>query len=364
MPTNTRRLVAGATSRDRTKPRTVTVIGGGTGSFNILMGLRRAGVWPESIVAMTDSGGDSGELRDAFGVLPPGDARRCLVALSEESQLLRDLFSFRFDEQPLRGRNFGNLFILALTRALGSEVKAIEAMSRILKIRGRVIPVTWDNAHVIAELEDGRVIRGEGNIDGRERLALRPPASTYVPIKSVHLEPRAHANPDAIRAIERNDCIVLAPGDMYTSTLPNLLVGGIANAIQRSKAPLIYVLNLMTRYGETHGWTASRHVTEISRYGGRVPDAVLAHRGVVKPEVLARYEAENAHPVQLDLDALRWQQVAIVSQASIASKDSLVRHDPLKTARALIALIDNLEKRRRRRPSTGRAPAASKRRVG
>ncbi|MGH8598635.1 MAG: gluconeogenesis factor YvcK family protein, partial [Gammaproteobacteria bacterium] len=326
------------------KARSVTVIGGGTGSFHVLLGLRRIGVWPESIVAMTDSGGDSGELRDAFGVLPPGDLRRCLVALSEESQLLRDLFSFRFDEPPLRGRNFGNLFILALTKALGSEPKAIEAMERILKIRGRVIPVTWDNAHVVAELEDGHVIHGEANIDCRE-CATRSTTRGYIPIKHVRLEPHAQANPDAIAAIERNDCIVLAPGDMYTSTLPNLLVGGIADAIQKSPAPLVYVLNLMTKYGETHGWTASRHVAEIARYGGRVPDAVLAHEGPVQTEVLARYLAEKAYPVELDLDSFELRQVAIVRTANIASKDSLVRHDPLNTARALMTLIDDLYSR-------------------
>ena len=166
---------------------TVTVIGGGTGSFNVLTGLRNhAHLAIRSVVTMMDSGGDSGRLRDEFGVLPPGDVRRCLVALSEESALLRNLFTFRFDEAPLSGRSFGNLFFLALTRTLGSEQHAVEAIGRILKIRGRVIPVTWDHAHLIAELEDGSQVEGEANLDV-------PRHDPNVPIRSVRLEPRAHA---------------------------------------------------------------------------------------------------------------------------------------------------------------------------
>lgn len=316
--------------------RTVTVIGGGTGSFNILTGLRPyEDLWIQSIVTMMDSGGDSGRLRDEFGVLPPGDARRCLVALSEETQLLRDLFSFRFLDPPLEGRSFGNLFFLALTKILDSEQQAIENIGRILKIRGQVIAVTWDHAHLYAELADGTLVAGEANIDV-------PKHDPSIPIQRVYLEPKARANPEATQAILESDFIVLAPGNLYTSTVPNLLVQGIPEALQQARAPLIYVLNLMTRYGETEGYTASQHVEQIVRYGGRVPAAVLVHQGQVPPELALKYKAEEAYQVRLDVDNLYSMGVAMVKSRDVMSTTSLVRHDPARTARALIELFGKL----------------------
>jgi uncharacterized cofD-like protein len=316
--------------------RTVTVIGGGTGSFHVLSGLRRrSDVEIRSIVTMMDSGGDSGRLRDEFGLLPPGDLRRCLVALSDESALLRDLFNFRFAEEPLAGRSFGNLFVLALTRTLGSEKMAIEALSRLLDVRGQVLPVTWDHAHLLAELTDGSVLRGEANIGV-------PGSGSGAPIRRVSLEPQASANPDAVRAILASDFLVLAPGDLYTSSIPNLLVEGIAEAIQRSPAPLIYIANLMTRDGETTGYTASRHVAELARYAGRVPDAVLVHRGGIPDALVARYQAEDALPVEIDEPALRELGVGCILHAPLISGTALVRHDPDRTADALEAVFERL----------------------
>ena len=315
--------------------RIVTVIGGGTGSFHILSALRmQAGLSIRSVVTMMDSGGDSGRLRDEFGVLPPGDVRRCLIALSEESSLLRNLFSFRFDEAPLEGRSFGNLLFLALTRTLGSEQHAVEAIGRILKIRGRVVPVTWDHSHLFAQLADGRVIEGEANIDVPEHDAS-------VPIERVYLEPAARANPEAVGAIQESDFVVIAPGDLYTSILPNLLVEGIPEALRRTRARLIYVVNLMTRYGETWGYSAGRHVEEIIRYGGRAPDVVLAHKGDIPEELALRYEKEAAHRVDLDVEALYELGVGIIQTADIASSSSLVRHDPERTGLALAAIFDS-----------------------
>jgi uncharacterized cofD-like protein len=319
----------------------VTVIGGGTGSFSVLSGLSPyEDLWTQSIVSVMDSGGDSGRLRDEFGVLPPGDLRRCLIALSEESKLLRDLFSFRFQEPPLKNRSFGNLFILALTRMLGSEKEAIEAISRILKIRGRVIAVTWDYAHLYAELADGTVIAGEANISVPEHDAS-------IPIARVYLDPPAQANPDAVEAILKSDFVVFAPGDLYTSTIPNLLVQGIAEALQQTQAPLIYVLNLMTKHGETDGFSASQHVAQIAHYAGRVPDAILVHQGIVPPEMALKYEEEKARQVRIDTDELHQLGVKLVQAGDVMSATSLVRHDPTRTAQALRVLFDELGRRER-----------------
>ena len=315
-----------------------TVIGGGTGSFTLLTGLRSyRELDVRSIVTMMDSGGDSGRLRDEFGVLPPGDLRRCLVALSEESELLRQLFSFRFEETPLEGRHFGNLLFLAITKILGSEREAVDAIARLLKIRGQVLPITWDNVHLYAELADGNVVAGEANID----VPKHDPA---IPIRRVYLDGEAAANPDAVRAIAESDLIVFAPGDLYTSTIPNLLVKGIPEALQQARAPIVYVVNMMTKYGETNGYAASHHVNQIARYAGRVPDAVLAHqgRGKIPAELEDRYLAEQAHPVRIDAGPLHDLGVATVRRADVMSATSLVRHDPVRTARALMDLYAEL----------------------
>ena len=323
----------------RRPARAVAVIGGGTGSFHILSGLRHH---PEleinSIVTMMDSGGDSGRLRDEFGVLPPGDLRRCLIALSDESKLLRELFAFRFEEEPLSGRSFGNLFLLALGRMLGSEKDAVDAIGRLLQIHGRVLPVTWDHAHLIAERADGSELEGEGAI-------AEMPAERAVPIERVRLQPKAEANPEVLQVLARSDAIVLAPGSLFTSTLPNLLVEGVRDAIVRANAPLVYVMNLMTRQNETAGYSAVRHVEEIARYAGRVPEIVLAHGGAISAERMRRYEAEDARPVDVDAGALRALGVREVHATDLVSPPPLVRHDPALTAEALLSALDAWESR-------------------
>jgi uncharacterized cofD-like protein len=315
-------------------PRVVTVIGGGTGSFNVLLGLRpHRHLRLTSIVTMTDSGGDSGRLREEFNLLPPGDIRRCLVALSDESPLLRELFNFRFEDDPLRGRQLGNLLVVALTRILGSEQAAINAIHRLLNIRGRVVPVSWDQVHLCAELADGRIIETEANIDV-------PKHDPSIPIARVFLKPEARPNPEALHALAESSAIVMAPGDLYTSTLPNLLVPGISEAIARSPAPFFYVLNLMTKRGETQGYPASRHVSEIRKYAGRVPDVVLVHPGPVPSDMAQRYLAEAAVPVAIDEATLRSLGVRKVRARPVMSDTSKARHDPERTAKALLELLD------------------------
>jgi uncharacterized cofD-like protein len=314
--------------------RAVTVIGGGTGSFQVLAGLRPYDdLFLASIVTVTDSGGDSGRLRSEFGLLPPGDVRRCLLALSEDSTLLRELFSFRFEEAPLQGRQLGNLFFLALTRLLGTEREAINAIHRLLKIRGRVLPVSFDHVQLCAELSDGRLIEGEANIDV-------PKHDASIPIRRVFLRPDAAPNPEALSAIAESEYIVLAPGDLFTSSIPNLLVRGVPEALRRSRAKLLYVVNLMTKRGETDGFTAFQHVQEIVRYGGRVPEAVLVHRGPMPEDMARRYLAEEARPVEVDESNLRALGVQIVKGAAIMSRASKARHDPERTALALRELFE------------------------
>ena len=323
--------------------REITVIGGGAGSFNLLSGLRAQTDFElRSIVTMMDSGGDSGALRDAFGVLPPGDLRRCLVALSEESEILRDLFSFRFEEGPLEGRNFGNLFFLALTRSLGSEQQAVSALGRILKIRGEVIPVTWDHAQLVARTRDGGVLRGEAEIDNRgARVGPRPS-----PIESIWLEPNARANPAAIAAIRRCDALVIAPGDVFTSLVPNLLVEGVSEAICASRGQLVLVVNLMTKAGETDDWGARRHVDELTERAGRTPDVVLVHTGGLSRARLRDYAREGAAPVVDDLGAPGEAPYRVV-RADLASAGALIHHDPDATARELAELLRGAAKVRR-----------------
>lgn len=311
----------------------ISVIGGGTGSFTVLSGLRsREHFDIRSIVTTTDSGGDSGRLRDEFGILPPGDLRRCMVALSEEGPLLRSLFSYRFSEPPLEGRQFGNLLFLALTRMLGSEPESVEAIGRLLNVRGQVIPVTWDKVHLHAELSDGNVVVGEANID-------MPQHDASIPIRRVYLEPQATANPAAIRALEESRCIVVAPGDLYTSTIPNFLVHGIAALIKASRAPFVYVMNLMTKHGETDGFTAADHVATVAKYVGRVPDVVLVHDGPIPENLLSKYAAEGSYPVSCDAAELARAGVSRTWRADVMSRSSLVRHDPERVALTLEQVI-------------------------
>jgi len=331
------------TSNNAMISKRVVVIGGGTGSFQILSGLREhhPHLALQSVVTTFDSGGDSGELRDAYGVLPPGDLRRCLVALSEESLTLRQMFSYRFDgDGPLEGRNFGNLMILVASKVHGSERVGLAAIAKLLKIRGEVLPVSWDHSTLVADLEDGERLVGEGVIDRRGRELERNTALS--PIRSIHLEPPASPNSDALAAIAAADVICLAPGDIFTSILPSLLVVG--NAVRQSHAPLVSILNLMSRHGETDGWSGARHIEEISRALGRRPDAVLVSAGPLPQDLLDQYEGEASEPVELDLEESIFDEL-LVHPADLIATEGVIRHDPERTAKALSELFEKLPAR-------------------
>jgi uncharacterized cofD-like protein len=314
----------------------IVVIGGGTGLFAALQGLRRHTSNLTAVVSTLDNGGSSGRLRDEFGYLPPGDVRRCLVALASEdgSALLRELFEYRFDRGVgLNGHTFGNLMLTALTDILGSEARAIHEAGQLLRIQGRVLPVTLDNATLCARLANGHEICGETDIDIRK-------VDHEVPIQHVFLRPTVAPNPEAIRAIDDADLVVLGPGDLYTSILPNLLVNGIADAIRASSATCVYVCNVMTKHGETDHFAAGDFIQEINRYlggAGALRHAVINYHEQLPAELYERYRGERAEPVTIDL-ARCYTLVPQITVRPLIATGSLVRHDPARLAAALMEI--------------------------
>ena len=315
----------------------IVVIGGGTGSFNVLTGLKAYPCSLTAVVAMTDSGGSSGRLRDEFGHLPPGDVRRCLLALSPDDHagmVLRQLFDYRFNRgNGLDGHSFGNLFLTALTEVTGSTEAAIQEMGRLLGIKGQVLPVTLTNTNLFARLRNGVIIEGETNID---RRTVHPD----VPIDYVYLQPKAFVSPGTAKAIEEADAIVIGPGDLYTSILANLAVEGVAHAIVQSRGKRIYVCNIMTKPGESDGFKASDFIREINTYLGVEGklDCALVNTQSLEERVVQRYAAEHAAPVAFDSAACDALAAKVVG-APLASVGNFVRHDPHRLADAILKLL-------------------------
>jgi uncharacterized cofD-like protein len=349
----------------------VVTIGGGSGPFGVLNSMKRYPCSISAIVSMADSGGSSRRLMDEFGVLPLGDLRQALVALSRNGRLWRDVFNFRFpqgafangtdkfntgafpavngqsgqsgqsgqEQTPgVGGHNLGNLIISALQGInRGDLLHAIEDAEALLDTAGRVWPVTLSRVTLCAELADGDEICGETNIDTRGYHATESLAS----IQRVYLESdEGEAVPcqQAIRAIERADVIVIGPGDLYTSILPNLLVEGVSAAIRASEAEKIYVCNLMTKHGETDGYKASDFVREVHRYLGGPVDRVILHDGSFPPHLVDAYAAEAQYPVQPDVEVVRAMvSEVIVEKLMQVHSDSLIRHDASRLMGAIFA---------------------------
>ncbi len=311
----------------------IVIIGGGTGNFSILTGLKLyKPLELTAIVSMMDDGGSTGILRSEFGILPPGDVRQCMIALSEESALIQRLFQYRF-QGSLQNHSFGNLFHLALSQITGSEEKAILEMSRLLKISGVVVPVTLENVCLNAELEDGTIVSGETNID-------LPKHNPDLKIARLFVEPPARANPKALRAIAAADHIVISPGDLFTSTLPNFLVSDVAKAVANADATRIYVCNLMTKRGETNGFTAVDHVRVIHDYlDKKCIDTVIVNSSKPSKAQVDEYLAEQSFPVQYDVESVLAEGVNKVIESSIMSSHSLIRHDSSKIAWEIFKLI-------------------------
>ena len=323
-------------------PLRVVAIGGGTGLSTLLRGLRRHVAAPgqgpatssaiadlAAVVTVTDDGGSSGRLRQDFNILPPGDLRNCMVALSEEEDLLSKLFTHRFKKgKSLKGHNFGNLFVAALTEITGDFAQAVQLASKILATSGRIYPATTANATLVANMDDGTVVRGETKITASKRriveMTLDPP----------HPAPL----PETMEAIERADLITVGPGSLYTSLITNLLVDGIPKALSAARGLRVFICNLMTQANESLNLTASEHIERIYEHT-RTPifDYALVNTGQFSPETLARYEAEGASPIIADVERIEGLGVHCIT-GDFASEDSVVRHRANRVADAVLKL--------------------------
>jgi uncharacterized cofD-like protein len=316
-----------ASKTNKSNPR-IAVIGGGTGLSTLLRGLKAYTGNLTAIVAVTDDGGSSGMLRKEMGVLPPGDIRNCLVALSEEESAMAQLFTYRFPSvRSLSGHSFGNLFITAMGALSGGFDKGVERASKVLAIRGRVLPVTLSSVNLQATLEDGRKIKGETKIS---RATAR--------IKRLSIVPKPPpAAPTVIDAIKKADAIVIGPGSLYTSVIANLLIWGVARAVGSSRAPKIYVCNVMTQPGETSGYSLSDHVKAIESHCGRgILDYCLVNSGSIPKSLSLKYADKDSFPVKIDKENLSGIKVM---RADMVSDKEFARHDPAKLAAAVMKTL-------------------------
>lgn len=304
----------------------VVALGGGTGLSTLLHGLKKYTSNISAIVTVADDGGSSGRLRQEFDMLPPGDIRNCLVALADEETLMGDLFQFRFEKgEGLKDHNFGNLFITAMMKVTGDFEKAVKESSKILAVRGKVIPSTLAKVTLAAEYSDGTRIIGESNI---------PHVSS--PIKRLSIRPsECQATGDAIEAIGEADIILLGPGSLYTSIMPNLLISDIHREIAASKALKVYICNVMTQHGETDGFKASDHLKAIIAHTSpKVVTHCIVNTGKVPDKLVDKYKSENASPVLADSNTIEKMGYKTI-KGNVISTDDYVRHDSEKLSKII-----------------------------
>lgn len=312
------------------------MIGGGTGLSVLLRGLKYEPVHITAIVTVADDGGSSGRLRTEMDMPPPGDIRNVLTALADTEPLMEKVMQYRFSSGTgLAGHNLGNLLLAAMNEITGDFVTAVKALSGVLAVRGDVLPASTQSIQLIAEMKDGTLVAGESQIPlaGKE-------------IKRVFLEP-SDAAPlnEALLAIADADAILIGPGSLYTSIIPNLLVRGLFAAIARSTAPKIYICNVMTQPGETDGFTASHHVNAMYQHvGGAFLDTIIVNSAKIPFHVLEKYEEKGAKPVRCDLKQLRQLGLHIVAKPLVTFEDGYLRHDAHAVSKQVVSLV----KRRRR----------------
>ncbi|MFW5986410.1 MAG: gluconeogenesis factor YvcK family protein [Halanaerobiales bacterium] len=307
----------------------VVALGGGTGLSNLLRGLKHYTSNITAIVTVADDGGSSGKLRKELGMLPPGDIRNCLVALADAEPLMQELFQYRFSsEGHLVGHSFGNLFIASLTEVLGDFEEAVRESSKVLAIRGQVLPATNENVHLGAVYNDKTVKLGESVIPDDDRK-----------IERVFLQPSdCKPTADALEAIQEADIIVIGPGSLYTSIIPNLMVTGIPGAIKNSEACKMYICNVMTQPGETTDYTVGDHIRAINKHGGEdLFDYVVANKGRGTKSLTRKYEKEGAYSVRIDKKEIEDQGVALV-EGNLLSMETYLRHDPDQLAEIIFRI--------------------------
>ncbi len=306
----------------------IVAVGGGTGLSMLLRGIKNITNNVTAVVTVGDDGGSSGRLREEMGVLPPGDIRNCIAALADDEDLVTKLFQYRFKTgEGLEGHSFGNLFLTALCSITGDMVRAVKESSNVLSIRGRVLPSTLDDMKLVAEMQDGRIIHGESNIP-----------EAHGKIKRLFTDPQnCRALPDVISAIRDAELIILGPGSLYTSVIPNLLIKEIAHEIAKSNAKKIYVCNIMTQPGETDGYSVCDHINAIMKHAGskNVIEAVLVN-DFMPSNLAKKYQLSGSYPVKLDFDNLKKLGVKLVTRKLIEdNNEGLVRHSSNRVARAI-----------------------------
>ncbi len=324
------------------QPRIVT-IGGGTGQHTLLKGLKVLPIEITALVSMADDGASTGVLRDEMGVLPPGDVRNCIAALSDESTLVRTLFSYRFAEGPAVGHAFGNLFLSALEKITGNFTAAVEEASRLLSVRGTILPISVGDMRLVIELKNGTAIVGEKHLDSHPEIRT-------VGIDRVLLATRVQAHPQALAAISRADMIVIGPGDLYGSIVPPLLVDGVGETLSLFRGPIVYVANLTNKKGQTDTFTVDDYLEKIERVIGKnVITHVLGNSAEPQSHLKKRYEAHNdaGSIVTLSRRIEKRGSVVYIGAPIVSDDDfsvggahaSFIRHDSKKLARALMHIL-------------------------
>ena len=327
------------------KKKKIVVVGGGTGSFTVLFGLKKYDdIELTAVVSMADDGGSTGILRDEQGVLPPGDIRQCLVALSEESGLMRELFNFRFSGGRLSGHNFGNLFISAIEKISGDFNKALEMISDILKVKGEVFPVTLDKVRLVAELKNGKKLYGEGDISEYQMISR-------FGVKKIYLDKKAKANKKALAAIKEADLIVVGPGSLYSSLIPNFLLSDMKRAFLNSKAKKVFVCNIMNKYGHTDNFTVLDFVEKMEKFIKKdIFDFVVYNTKLPAKSLLKKY-IDEGEPVFWD-KLPKFSKGKFIGEKLLAEKRqkkmkgdilrrSFIRHDSDKLAKVIMSIINH-----------------------
>ncbi len=328
----------------KNKRKNIVTIGGGTGSFTLLSGLKEYNLNLSAVVSMADDGGSTGVLRDELGVLPPGDARQCLVALSESAEILRELMNYRFEKGSLAGHSFGNLFVSALEKINGNFSRGIFEAGKILKIKGEVIPVSEGNMRLFIRLNNGKILKGENELDHNGEIKKEG-------IKNVFLKPRVSICEKAARAIKKADLIVIGPGDLWGSILPNLLVDGVKEAIGKSKGKVVFIANLTNKKGQTSGFGACDYARIVNCHlGGGGIDYLVFNTQKPPRRLLKKYEKKEGGAVLVQLGEKQGNYKVVKARLlnlkapgkikgdTLAATRALIRHDSRKLAKAIMEL--------------------------